>query len=977
MGKFSSSCGASACLLVIGGVLIGDAQAQTATPSDWTGFYVGAHIGNAASGNSWKDASDAPLPIPFAGHFTGGGIVRGIQAGYNYQLGHLVLGVEGEGSFADIDGGAHCAAAIFTCDAKIETLGTVTGRLGYATGDLLFYGKAGGAWLHEKLTMTPNPGAGSSDIWQGRQIRPGLALGAGVEYAFSPSASAKIEYNYLAFGQDRVDLTDPNGNRLNVGLDQNIHLVKLGLNYKLTGAPLAQSSRPSSEAPPSRIWDGIYAGVHTGGTWGTTDWKSATGALATISTFRFPGSGTMDGMIAGAQIGFNRQAGSLVVGGEIDASWSNLDGFAKCATSAALPPDPDRNFVCRSQIDALGTFAGRLGWAHDNLLIYGKAGAAWAKERHTAEREDLPNAFKGSSFRWGYVLGSGVEYAFTPAWSGKVEYNYLDFGTKNSELSDRLGNTSTVGIGQRAHLFKMGLNYRLGVDPTSATFAPPQRASDWLVDVGARYWFSSGSLQKDLYDPSRTTQLNSRLIYGGMNGHSAETFARFDHRSGLFAKGNFGLGTLVSGKLNDEDFHPANATYSNTEHQIRDSSLRYGSLDVGAIILNGNAGKLGAYVGYRYLYQRARGFGCAQIGSDKDTCGVAIPVSSLGLTETEQWRGAAVGLNARLGLSDRWKLEVDAAYLPYANHATIDNHWLRPDINPAPAPGHGWGTQIEAILSYAVTDRLNLGIGGRYWLFATNQAETRFPNEPTVSPLKYTSERYGGFLQASFKLGGPGEAVRVATAEEAPPAHWTGWYVGGHLGAGFGRSDWSDPFPSPPTGDRVNVGGAVGGGQIGVNYQSGRIVVGAEVAGSLSRLEGTETCFGGLQPAVSAGLNCENATRNLGYLTGRLGYAAGQNLFYIKAGGALARETYALNSNGFPDGTISSSSVTNLGWTVGAGVEHALSSRWSVSAEYKYLDFGNRSVDFTVPDAINVVSTETIQTRRHLLTMGVNYRFSE
>lgn len=83
------------------------------------------------------------------------------------------------------------------------------------------------------------------------------------------------------------------------------------------------------------------------------------------------------------------------------------------------------------------------------------------------------------------------------------------------------------------------------------------------------------------------------------------------------------------------------------------------------------------------------------------------------------------------------------------------------------------GHQIEAILSYAVTDRLNVGIGGRYWFFATDQAETRFPNEPTVSPLKYTSERYGGFLQASYKLGGSGEAVRVATAEEAPSAHWT------------------------------------------------------------------------------------------------------------------------------------------------------------------------------------------------------------
>ncbi len=112
-------------------------------------------------------------------------------------------------------------------------------------------------------------------------------------------------------------------------------------------------------------------------------------------------------------------------------------------------------------------------------------------------------------------------------------------------------------------------------------------------------------------------------------------------------------------------------------------------------------------------------------------------------------------------------------------------------------------------------------------------------------------------------------------------------------------------------------------------------------------------------------------------LTGRLGYALSQNLFYAKAGGVMARENYTLNSNGVPGGTVSSTSATNLGWTVGAGVEHALSSRWSVNAEYKYLDFGKRSVDFIVPGMISAVSTETIRTSEHLLTLGVNYRFSE
>ena len=654
VNKFSLTCGASACLVVVSGLLVGGAHAQTAATPNWTGFYVGAHIGNATSGSNWKDAGGAPVPVPFAGQFTGGGIVFGAQAGYNYQVGRFIFGLEGEGSFADIDGGAQCASALAICDAKIKALGSLTGRLGYAASDFLLYGKAGGAWLYENLTMASNPGSGDAVTWQSKQFRPGLAFGAGVEYAFSPATSARLEYNYLAFGSDRVVLSSLSGDRLNIGLDQNIHLIKMGLNYKLTGAPLRPSpqssfAESSSATSAPQIWNGVYAGVHTGGGFGNSDWKSATGALGEVSSFEFPGSGTMDGMIAGGQIGFNRQFGSLVVGGEIDASWANLGGFSKCATGADGYGN-FHNFTCRSGIDALGTFAGRLGWAHDNFLIYAKAGAAWAKENDLAENGDLGASFRGRSVRWGYMLGSGVEYAFSPAWSGKVEYNVLNFGTKTTELGSTFDGTSDVGIGQRAHIFKMGVNYRIGADPAAAAlaFTPPQDTSDWQIDVGTRYWYSSGSIQKDLYDPSVTSQLNSRLIYGGMEGHSAEAFARLDHRSGVFVKGNFGLGSLVNGKLNDEDFGPANAIYSNTEHQVEDSSLRYGSIDVGKILMSGNGSELGAYAGYRYFYQRGRGFGCTQVGADKDLCGTPIPASMLGLTETGQWRGAAIGLNARL-----------------------------------------------------------------------------------------------------------------------------------------------------------------------------------------------------------------------------------------------------------------------------------------------------------------------------------------
>jgi opacity protein-like surface antigen len=939
--------GVSAFLL--SGFVVTSAQAQSARLWDWTGFYAGFHVGNAGVRNDWKDVV-GPLAgaQPFDGQFTSGGILRGAQLGYNYQRNRIVIGLEADVDSTDIDGPARCAIAVYVCNAKIDALGTITARFGYAYDKFLFFGKAGAAWAHETLDLTPSPKFGATSLYLGTQLRWGWTVGAGAEYAFTPTMSAKVEYNYLDLGDIGAGMTDQSGSALTVTLAQQVHLIKLGLNFKLGQTSPFDAPSGAPALMPSSSWSGFYGGVNVGGGWGMSNWKSADGLLATASTSSFPGSGTADGLIAGGQIGTNYQFGSWVAGVEVSASWANFDGYAKCATTES----PFRSYACRSSIDNLVTVTGRLGQAYGDLLIYGVGGAAWARENHEAYRNDgSVNRFTGESTRAGYMLGAGLEYAFTPAWSGKLEYDYIDFGTKTLALTDQFGNTSNVAIGQQLNLVKMGLNYKFGADPwapapaktTGGLFlkAPPP-LSDWAIEAGLRYWYSNGKMQQDLYDSVRTSLVNSRLIYGDMNGHSAETFVRFDHVSGLFVKGNFGIGSLVNGNLHDEDFPPYESPYSNTLHRMREGSLRNGSLDIGRNLIDGPAGKLGPFIGYRYFYQRGRAFGCAQVASNT-MCATPDPDNQVALTETETWRGPAVGLNTQMALSPRWRLEVDAAYLPYVDRAGVDNHWNRADINPGPETGHGWATQFEAILSYAVTDRLSIGVGGRYWYFTTVDGASQFPNSVAASPLKFTSERYGGFLQASYKIGDTGLQHR-ATAEQVPAVDWSGFYVGGRLGAGFGRNDWSDPFPPPPTGDRVRTGGALAGGQFGVNYQTGKMVIGAEMAGMWSRLEGTETCFGGFVPATNAGVNCENKYDALATLTGRLGIAVDHTLFYAKGGAALAYEKYTLNSNGITGGSISSTSATNWGWTAGAGVEQALNSRWSVSLEYNYLDFGSRAV---------------------------------
>lgn len=967
-------------LLAVSSVYSPPARAQASQNWNWTGFYAGIHAGNASSANEWKNGGGGLSGAdPFEGTFTSGGLIRGFQFGYNYQFNRTVIGLEADASLGDIEGGARCAVGIYVCDAKIDALGTITPRLGYAYGNLLVFGKAGAAWAHEKLNLDPTPGHGQTDSVNGNAWRWGWTVGAGVEYAFSPALSAKAEYNFIEFNNGILDLSAPNGAPADVALGQQIHLVKVGLNYKLgEKSPLEYPLGRHGDLP-AWSWSGIYGGLHVGGGWGMTDWKSADGTLAAASTFGFPGAGNANGSIVGGQLGFNYQYGTWVAGAEIAASWSNLDGFARCATSNAAPPT---SYVCHSHIDALATVTGRLGRTYGNLLVYGLAGFAVAKEKHDAYQVFVATNFSGSATRTGYVLGSGLEYALTPAWSAKIEYNYIDLGSKTVALTDAAGDVSNVLIGQQLQLVKMGMNYKFGAGP----FAPgqsshsslfgkaPMISSGWVMEAGLRYWFSNGKSQQDLYSNAVPGQVNSRLIYGDMNGHAAETFLRFDHVNGVFVKGNFGIGTLTNGKLYDEDMPPDTSPYSATLSEMRDGSLRYGSLDIGYNIIDGAAGKLGPYIGYRYFYQLGRGYGCEQVAAAGTICTPGPPSYQLALTETETWRGGAIGINAQMAISPRWKLEVDAAYLPYVDRAGVDNHWARPNINPGPETGNGWGTQVEAILTYAVNDRLSVGLGGRYWFFTTTTAASQFPDSAVPAPLKFTSERYGGFLQASYKIG---DAPRLARAEAEASAvvDWTGFYVGGHLGVGKGRADWSDPFPAPVTGDRVPLGGALGGAQVGFNKQFDKIVLGVQFSASAARVEGSETCFGGIVPATNAGLNCENRIGPMAAFTGRAGYALDRSLVYAKAGAVVAREKYTLNSNAIAGGTISAAEATNWGWTLGGGVEHALNARWSVSAEYRYVDFGSRSVGFVVPGVIAAAATTPITSRMHLMMLGANYHF--
>ena len=197
---------------------------------NWTGFYVGAHVGYG-----WADFSGVdPIVGLLSDSASASGFIYGGQIGFNYQMGSWVFGIEGDFSFGDIkhseDFPGFLGLALATAEAKVDRIITVAARIGYAFDRTLLYAKLGGAWTQEQYSFTvPLLGASASSTVD----RTGWLIGVGVEYAFLGNWSAKVEYNYMDMGSKDVTLNVVGPIAVTVAnVDLTIQTVKFGLNYR-------------------------------------------------------------------------------------------------------------------------------------------------------------------------------------------------------------------------------------------------------------------------------------------------------------------------------------------------------------------------------------------------------------------------------------------------------------------------------------------------------------------------------------------------------------------------------------------------------------------------------------------------------------------------------------------------------------------------------------------------------------------------
>jgi outer membrane immunogenic protein len=201
----------------------------------------------------------------------------------------------------------------------------------------------------------------------------------------------------------------------------------------------------------------------------------------------------------------------------------------------------------------------------------------------------------------------------------------------------------------------------------------------------------------------------------------------------------------------------------------------------------------------------------------------------------------------------------------------------------------------------------------------------------------------------------------TAQGQPAPVFNWTGFYIGGTLGYGWGDNRILNQATNVST-QNFDVDGFVGGLSVGYNWQApgSRVVWGIEFDASYSGIDG----FLAVAPGFGCGTGCASDLKWLGTVRGRLGHTFERTMLYVTGGFAFGEITGTSS-------TVGPLSASATGWTVGAGVEFALARNWSAKLEYLYVDLGDTVFGFTGVGSPLAVADLQI----NIVRIGANYRW--
>jgi len=330
---------------------------------------------------------------------------------------------------------------------------------------------------------------------------------------------------------------------------------------------------------------------------------------------------------------------------------------------------------------------------------------------------------------------------------------------------------------------------------------------------------------------------------------------------------------------------------------------------------------------------------------------------------------------AEYQVSKPWKIGADLN--------VIGSQWIVGDeSNQLPKIPAYWVVNLHS--SYKITD--NVEVFGlirnlfdqHYYVYGALFETDSFPYLNLTDPRTYIpglpfAAYVGvrGTLPSSAQpvAAHPYQPVPVkAPPPPSPPFSWTGVYLGVNGAYSFGSSDWTDSVSGGTSGD-FRISGFAFGGTVGANYQIGHFVIGVEGDGDWTDASG----FGTFTAASLCAGGCLTNNNWLVTARGRVGYAFDRILAYGTGGAAFGN--VRANFSNDP-----ATSATEAGWTIGAGVEVALATNWTVKAEYLFVDLGNGSctADCAMQNANGppLVPNVAVKFNESMVRAGLNYKFT-
>jgi outer membrane immunogenic protein len=227
---------------------------------------------------------------------------------------------------------------------------------------------------------------------------------------------------------------------------------------------------------PAYDWSGGYIGTNLGYGWGRPTDKSSLGTAAPTPLFVDTIKAPMNGVVGGAQIGYNWQTQNLLFGMEAD-----FQGTGQSSTHSSTCPagvctstllggfvpiaGPALPVTFRQQLDFFGTLRGRVGVVViPAVLLYATAGFAYGQ---VDSNSTLMGSTRAQNFTPGWTVGAGIEGAIGGGWSARLEYLYLDLGSVSNTFASNVlaagGLTTLIGASNSHvtdNIVRVGLNYK-------------------------------------------------------------------------------------------------------------------------------------------------------------------------------------------------------------------------------------------------------------------------------------------------------------------------------------------------------------------------------------------------------------------------------------------------------------------------------------------------------------------------------------